>query len=781
MKIDENNHLVEEDTDLIWAMGLNLGPDSPIPQLRAQLLRENTLAAASDRLVLQEVFREVPLLTLRQPDKAKAAVALPSETLIKEGTPVLVIKENFDWYLIAVMRDPWQMGWVEKNAVRVITDFSPVVNDEHYLETSDSRHFPRIAPKSSGYGTLMKKLDPDARPPKYIIKYIIMHYTTGTRMESTINHFTDAASGVSTHLLIGRDGRVVQFLPFNRIGHHAGHSWWEMEKHLNTSSIGIELDNAGRLRKGIDDQGREVRMSRKTIIPDEHVKWAPHWKNLNIDVAWEEFPPVQLEVAKKIVKLLKETYDIQEILGHDYVNLLNREDPGPLFPMKDWREELFGRRLPAVKSFYLTQKTDLLTNYGAAPPNESTSLHEPGILPADSEVIVGKYDPEETWTKITVKQSRRAPALRNRNGWVRTSSLEPIVGKGQTGGRQMGKDRKAGNMGNKNPPPRPIAIRQFTVKNNQPFYKIAGGDPTPPMPFEAGTKVRKQEENGKWTLVVVQDYIKGETGFQGWVKTDLIAEKFPRPKAIPAALRSSVPLWQHKDDEQLSKLPPQLLKTVPSRPHPRGDPAVFPLERSAATRVDLTKQWQFFIRAINYGIEDLDKVSAIFGYLRAFTNLTGLGDPAHPRADFIKGENLSRSLPQLDKVRTCALSVMTGVVAGDHLVVEMMNGSQDPPLKDGCVYPERVEDVTIDIYKFTPQTHRHLFFAANITSRGGRKVSPFPNGGFYDWTGDEMPYTWMPHVAPGNFKVRYTLSYLTRLPPGAPIPSPYKALDDGMD
>src|SRR5512134_3337158 len=117
MKIDEINRLVKEETDAIWERSLNLGPDSLIPQLRQQLLGE--LDAASRSLVLQEVSADVHLLVLRQPDKSKAAIAAPSEILIKVGTPVLVIKEYFDWYLIAAMRNPWPMGWVEKNAVRV--------------------------------------------------------------------------------------------------------------------------------------------------------------------------------------------------------------------------------------------------------------------------------------------------------------------------------------------------------------------------------------------------------------------------------------------------------------------------------------------------------------------------------------------------------------------------------------------------------------------------------------------------------------------------------------
>ena len=118
---------------------------------------------------------------------------------------------------------------------------------------------------------------------------------------------------------------------------------------------------------------------------------------------------------------------------------------------------------------------------------------------------------------------------------------------------------------------------------------------------------------------------------------------------------------------------------------------------------------------------------------------------------------------------------MTGIVHGDDLLVEMMDGSQPPPLKPGFDYPDRVEEIDPDIYAFTPRTHRHLFFVANITRMDGKKISPFPHGKPYPaWTGDERNYTWMPHVAPSSAGVRYPLSRLVRLEPGAAIPSPYK-------
>ena len=192
-------------------------------------------------------------------------------------------------------------------------------------------------------------------------------------------------------------------------------------------------------------------------------------------------------------------------MGHDDVNVLNREDPGPLFPMKVWREDLFGRKEPEIKPFYLTRETNLLIKFDVKSPNESTSLHLGGPLPAGSEVVILDNNLARFWAKISVKSSD-AKALKDKTGWVQTNSLEAISGKAQ----KTNADKP----------------QKFTIRNNQPFYQLNGGEPTPRIRLEEGTRVRRQKVDSKWTLVIVMDkIIQGETGFQGWVKTDLLSEK----------------------------------------------------------------------------------------------------------------------------------------------------------------------------------------------------------------------------------------------------------------
>lgn len=52
------------------------------------------------------------------------------------------------------------------------------------------------------------------------------------------------ARRVSAHLLIRRDGALVQYVPFHRRAWHAGASQYQGREHCNDFSIGIELEGA---------------------------------------------------------------------------------------------------------------------------------------------------------------------------------------------------------------------------------------------------------------------------------------------------------------------------------------------------------------------------------------------------------------------------------------------------------------------------------------------------------------------------------------------------------
>jgi AmpD protein len=102
---------------------------------------------------------------------------------------------------------------------------------------------------------------------------------------------------VSAHLLIRRDGELLQFVPFHQRAWHAGVSSFEGRNACNDFSVGIELE-------GVDD------------LPYE---------------------PVQLERLAAVIRALSRAYPAirpDRVVGHSDVAPGRKTDPGPAF---DWR------------------------------------------------------------------------------------------------------------------------------------------------------------------------------------------------------------------------------------------------------------------------------------------------------------------------------------------------------------------------------------------------------------------------------------------------------------
>ena len=81
---------------------------------------------------------------------------------------------------------------------------------------------------------------------------IVLHYTAGASVNSCVNWLCNPAAKASAHLIVGKNGEVVQLVGFDTVAWHAGKSEWKGRKNLNQFSIGIELDNAGLLEKCAD-------------------------------------------------------------------------------------------------------------------------------------------------------------------------------------------------------------------------------------------------------------------------------------------------------------------------------------------------------------------------------------------------------------------------------------------------------------------------------------------------------------------------------------------------
>jgi AmpD protein len=98
---------------------------------------------------------------------------------------------------------------------------------------------------------------------------------------------------VSAHFFIRRDGSLIQFVPCTQRAWHAGVSSWQGCERCNDFSIGIELE-------GTDE------------LP---------------------FTDAQYATLIPLVRQLKQTYPIRDVVGHSDIAPGRKTDPGPCF---DW-------------------------------------------------------------------------------------------------------------------------------------------------------------------------------------------------------------------------------------------------------------------------------------------------------------------------------------------------------------------------------------------------------------------------------------------------------------
>lgn len=98
---------------------------------------------------------------------------------------------------------------------------------------------------------------------------------------------------VSAHLLIKRDGSIIQFVPFDKRAWHAGQSEFKGRENCNDFSIGIELEGSDEIK----------------------------------------YTDKQYQVLNDSIKTLKSHYPIMGIVGHSDIAPCRKTDPGASF---DW-------------------------------------------------------------------------------------------------------------------------------------------------------------------------------------------------------------------------------------------------------------------------------------------------------------------------------------------------------------------------------------------------------------------------------------------------------------
>jgi len=166
------------------------------------------------------------------------------------------------------------------------------------------REFP---PQQDAGGALLNYGEHQAGTTNFNLRkpnFVIIHHTAQNSAEHTLKTFTLPRTQVSSHYVIGRDGEVYQMLNDFYRAWHAGSGKWGNNSDINSSSIGIELDNNG----------------------------------------FEEFAPAQVTSLIQLLKVLKERHKIPDanFIGHSDIAPSRKVDPNPTFPWKLLADEGFG-------------------------------------------------------------------------------------------------------------------------------------------------------------------------------------------------------------------------------------------------------------------------------------------------------------------------------------------------------------------------------------------------------------------------------------------------------
>lgn len=250
----------------------------------------------------------------------------------------------------------------------------------HRLVGDDGQPFPYAASPNRG-GELVPE-------------YLVMHYTAGSSAEGSVDWLCNPVARASAHLVIGRDGRIAQLVPFNRVAWHAGQSQWAGRSGLNGCSIGIELDNAGHLERA---GGRWISTASKRVYADDDVLVANHKHDRpgTPPSGWHEYSEAQIAAALEVGLVLMAKYALKDVLGHEDIAPGRKADPGPAFPSPSFRARLLGREDEALE-VYVTG-ADLNVRVG---PGTEYAILSGSPLPTGTRVAV--LEQQGLWWRVDV-------------------------------------------------------------------------------------------------------------------------------------------------------------------------------------------------------------------------------------------------------------------------------------------------------------------------------------------------------------------------------------------
>lgn len=175
---------------------------------------------------------------------------------------------------------------------------------------------------------------------------IAIHYTVTDTVAQAVSALN--GRGLSYHFLIAPDGTVHQTRRPDVHAAHAGRSNWKMASglsngtSLNRSAVSISFINRGFFARKSATSVFDVD-AHNNVINWTYPLSASQTTASVYDPGslrhWHRYTAEQLAAVHGLVRALRDDYGLTEIVGHDDIAIDGKSDPGPLFPMADWRAE----------------------------------------------------------------------------------------------------------------------------------------------------------------------------------------------------------------------------------------------------------------------------------------------------------------------------------------------------------------------------------------------------------------------------------------------------------
>ncbi len=239
-------------------------------------------------------------------------------------------------------------------------------------------------------------------------RYLVFHYTAGKSAASSVSWLTNPEAKASAHLVLARDGTITQLAPFNVKTWHAGISHWDGLSGLNSHSIGIEMDNAGPLKK----VGEKYQAWFGTLYGVAQVIHAKH--RLDDESRWwHVYTEAQIQRALELARLLVRHYGLKDVVGHEDIAPDRKRDPGPAFPMEHIRAMVLGREEEERERYEVTASAlNIRSGSGVEFP--------PVADPLTKGTIVALLEKRDRWSKVELLENGDV------EGWVRNQFLKKV-------------------------------------------------------------------------------------------------------------------------------------------------------------------------------------------------------------------------------------------------------------------------------------------------------------------------------------------------------------------